>query len=941
MVTRQDYDGFISYSHAADRSLAKELQHVLHRLGRSWYHRQALRIFRDDAALAASPDLWDSIQRALLSARKFVLLASPESAASSWVGREVALWREMRSQDDFLIVLTRGEIVWDDAASDFDWEQSTALPEQVRGWFDTEPLWVDVRGYHSGKQRREFRAGAAAVAAAIHGVPKDVLLGEDARQQRRLVAVLSSLLVLALVAGTVAVWQRNTAITQRDRADQQARVALSRALAAESDVRATVDPRLAAQLAGAAYGVEPTSEAKGALLRALDRNRHIVAYPRRGTDQVSTQVFASSPTPTHVALTPDGSLLAFAHLGDTAVTLWDTRSLREVAKLDPGPGLKTSEFYSLSSGLSFSGDGKILAADDGIRVQLWDVPNRRLIRTIEDAGGGYQLFLSADGRWVARTGDRRRLEPPVRVWYTETGQELPVPALADEPSSITLAFDETSARLYAEFQDGIYVLELATRDWSKVVSFRADRPIAFAVATKSRQLVISAGDSIELRELATGRLLEQHPMPAGTDQIVATSADAGTLVAADAGRLLAVHPGSDRVIELATLRAGVGVSDVAISADGRTVASISTDGDVILSSPVVDHRVIAVAGAPDYGNARTGASLNLVTAAAVDWRGELGVIGRRAGLEVWELPHMRMRTRVRLTGESDVRGVTISPDQTMAAALEDGVLTVADARSGTVSARIPVETPRPPASGGSAGVQFVPDGQHVLVDAHGGPTVVRVSDQERTQQLPVEDGGGFAMNTDASVVAVVTEAVMPRAGGSWIEIWRWQGARYARVARFHESALVREIAVSPDGTRVVLDDGDGILVVLDVADPGRRRVLKTPTAASPGEIAFTRDGTILVQAESRPGGISLWDIDGERLLVSWRDDADNEGGIGALDVGVEAQTLTDREGGGLVLWQANVPAALRALCTLAGELGPDDQDRYLPDAEVPQMCVQR
>lgn len=84
------YDGFISYSHAADRPLAKKLQRGLHRIGRPWYKPRALRVFRDDVSLAASPDLWSSIQDALLASRTFTLLACPESAASHW---SAARWR--------------------------------------------------------------------------------------------------------------------------------------------------------------------------------------------------------------------------------------------------------------------------------------------------------------------------------------------------------------------------------------------------------------------------------------------------------------------------------------------------------------------------------------------------------------------------------------------------------------------------------------------------------------------------------------------------------------------------------------------------------------------------------------------------------------------------------------------------------------------------------
>jgi hypothetical protein len=214
------YDAFISYSHAVDQLMARSLQLVLQRLGRPWYRRYALRVFRDDTALAASPDLWGSIERALLMSRTFVLLASPEAASSEWVDREVALWQQERSPESFLIILTAGDLVWSRGAGDFDWEHTTALPQRLHGWFHAEPLWVDLRedrGLDQSRLRRgrDFRSRVATVAAALHGVAKDELLSEELRQQRRMIIVLSTLLVLALVAGITAVGQRNTAVTER------------------------------------------------------------------------------------------------------------------------------------------------------------------------------------------------------------------------------------------------------------------------------------------------------------------------------------------------------------------------------------------------------------------------------------------------------------------------------------------------------------------------------------------------------------------------------------------------------------------------------------------------------------------------------------------------------------------------------------------------------
>lgn len=76
------YDAFISYSHAKDKPIATALQSVVQKLGKPWYRRRALRVFRDDTSLSATPHLWPSIEQALGKSRFLILLASPEAAAS-------------------------------------------------------------------------------------------------------------------------------------------------------------------------------------------------------------------------------------------------------------------------------------------------------------------------------------------------------------------------------------------------------------------------------------------------------------------------------------------------------------------------------------------------------------------------------------------------------------------------------------------------------------------------------------------------------------------------------------------------------------------------------------------------------------------------------------------------------------------------------------------
>ncbi|MDI6103062.1 TIR domain-containing protein [Actinoplanes sp. NEAU-A12] len=209
------FDGFISYSHAADGRLAPAVQRGLHRLAKPWHRRRALWIFRDQTGLAVTPKLWTSIQEALDGSKYFVLLASPEAARSPWVNREIEHWLATKSPDRILPVVTDGEWLWDPGTRDFT-RESSAVPETLRGVFAEEPLYLDLRwardDLHLSLQHVRFRDAIAQLAAPMHGVSKDELEGEDVRQHRRarrLSTVAATMLVLltvvASLSGVVAV----------------------------------------------------------------------------------------------------------------------------------------------------------------------------------------------------------------------------------------------------------------------------------------------------------------------------------------------------------------------------------------------------------------------------------------------------------------------------------------------------------------------------------------------------------------------------------------------------------------------------------------------------------------------------------------------------------------------------------------------------------------
>ncbi len=220
----KSYDAFISYSHAKDKAIAQALQSVVQDIGRPWWKRRALRIFRDDSSLAATPHLWYEIQASLNASRYLVLLASPEAGASPWVNKEVEHWLAAKGAQSLLIALTAGDLTWDAAANNFAVGADCALPPALIGRFAAEPKWVDLRGYRDGDERAskknpDFLTRAADLAAAIHGLPKEDLLSNELRQQRRALATAWTAAAGLAVLTVTALWQAYVADQERARVE--------------------------------------------------------------------------------------------------------------------------------------------------------------------------------------------------------------------------------------------------------------------------------------------------------------------------------------------------------------------------------------------------------------------------------------------------------------------------------------------------------------------------------------------------------------------------------------------------------------------------------------------------------------------------------------------------------------------------------------------------
>lgn len=199
--TNPRYGAFVSYNHA-DRATARRLHRRLERyripaklVGRETQFgpvpRRLGRIFRDLDELPAANDLSAEVRAALAQSDCLIVLCTPAAAASQWVAREIALFRELHPDRPILAALFEGE-------------PATAMPPPLLIGADgaaAEPLAADFRPGRDGKRLALLKLVAGAV-----GVPLDALVQRDAQARvRRVTAVtlLAGLLLLAMAGLTI------------------------------------------------------------------------------------------------------------------------------------------------------------------------------------------------------------------------------------------------------------------------------------------------------------------------------------------------------------------------------------------------------------------------------------------------------------------------------------------------------------------------------------------------------------------------------------------------------------------------------------------------------------------------------------------------------------------------------------------------------------------
>ena len=846
MVAASGYDAFISYSHLHDRVLAPRLQSSLQRFAKPWYRVRALRMFRDAASLVAGPELWAAIEEALRESRWFILLASPEAARSDWVNREVQWWLDHRTADRLIIVGTGAGLAWDRRRGD--WAAGAPVPPALRGAFSSEPLWVDLSDIPPGSHTARIPDDLiAAVAAPIRGMPKDMLIGEHLRLHRKVVRLAGGIIAFltALAVGLAAV--SVLAVRASQEADRERDAAASRLFSILSQAQGDADPVLAKQESLASWRINPSVQARYAMLNAA-------TIP-------GSAVLSTSGAVNALAFSSDGATLAAATANGIAQR-WDVATGKQIGSLHigrpgventaaftPGAGLVTGTGYgavnvwNLASGhligrspltdpftvpVALNADGTLAAtgAYDG-KAQLWNVAAGRQVGgtlTVTSKGSVVAVALSPDGSILA-TVDGVGV---TQLWDTGSGQRIGGPLDTGGAAGLVVAFSPNGAILAVGSYSSILQFNVATgtqirspiaSGWVQSLAFSQDGSTLAAGCEDGTAMLWNAATGQQLGSTLTGG------NTSGPVHAVALSPDGATLATGS-------EDGTVRLWDVGTLEPDIvplpvgADSTTVFSTDGKSWATENSDG-IIQVWDVATSRWIGVS----------------LTVAKTEFPGPFSLEGDvladqaifgSSAIQFWDIA----------TGRPVGRPIAADPDA-MALSPDAGILAMGYA-----------------------------DG------------TVQLWDVATHRQI----GGSFTVSDQAVISLAFSPDGKTLAVGATDDTARlWDVATHRQIGSpLTTSNRVYAVAFSPDGRTLATDTSlDGTVRLWDLDTD--QRIGSTLDADNDGSMAFSPDGKTLAIIGNEATAMQVWDV---RYLVNT---------VQFLCAAVDNQSMTRSE------WESNAP----------------------------------
>jgi WD40 repeat protein/class 3 adenylate cyclase len=743
----------------------------------------------------------------------------------------------------------------------------------------------------------------------------------DAERQRRtnrrlrgLLVGVAAFLVLALVAGALALVQRGRARDSAAEAARHAAIARSRELASSAISVLDEDPELTILLANEAKRAAPGEALPARLVTTL----HEAVRSMR--TELSRAWDRSLPLEQiDGAMNPAASLLAVTGRKQT-LQVWDAATGRVAWELEDKSG---AGWFSHPQ---FSPDGSVLAVAFN---RYWS----KRPRVDGGRAAGIYLLEPRTGKVIERIRPSSScgwVNLPARNAFTPDGAQL---ITVTDP----LPCRDGAMRLEFVDRQGGHVTRRVPVTSSPQVENESSRQLLFAsVDSRRRRLLVSDGDdgaglvaaSTRMIDLASGKTLWKRDLVNGfmsrDGSAVALSAPAPTERAVEL-----VDPATGKTVRY-LLGQKAGTTDVAFSADGSRAYTAGLDGTARVWDTATGSDLTTLIGQKQ-------GLLGLSVARNGD---RLATFGRDGTARVWDLT-------TRPLGET--MALDLSPAQigtraidaagrvgaVMAFTDKDVYAVVFNTATGEIVRRFPDFAGQVPA--------VTPDGDLVYQHlATYGPDLPL--SRWKVGAIVVREPSTGAIRTtlagfcryrivdvhpskDCSVsppktpyaewvlgMSVAPDGSRVVAGGQSFAASVWDadtGSVIATLGPFgHGSGGITSAAISPDGSTValrVIDDKPRVVIArLDGST-----VTEFPFAApgtSPGQLAFSPDGSLLAV-----GGKQLEVFDTKTWTPRWHVQA-HDGGVFHLDVSPDSRSIVTTGPDGFVrLWDARTGNLIQAV----------------------------
>jgi WD40 repeat protein/DNA-binding SARP family transcriptional activator len=902
------------------------------------------------------------------------LAGADEEQAEAFVRRRVSLDElELERAPDAaraLSVLTEARLLTvDEDTVEVAHESLLSEWPRLRGWLEADSEGRRLHQHLIGAARewrdsehdlaelyRGARLGAALDWAADHDTELNELEREfleesraaserEAEHQRRanrrlrtLLAGVGVLLAAAVVAGVIA-------ISERQGAQEAATVADAERLGAE----ALSEERFAdaLHLANAGVALDDSVTTRSNLLSTLLRSPAVLGVLNVGGDLSSS------------ALSPDGRTLAIG-ARDGTVRLFDTGT-RELIGDHKAPG----DVWSVA----FDPDGDSLAiagwkgaeAFEGYLVIL-DADTAR-VRSSAALGRhpaapepGLQYFESAayapDGQSLVVTysgGDVNRSLPLFMRRYDSDSAAPLGPAVQVASRSVsTQPVMSPDGRVLASTDRATYAIDAGTLTVDR--RYPVGSPFSSAISPDGGTLAIEGTDGgLRVLDLATGRM-RTLAAPGGPDSyegVGSFSPDGRTLATwGDNGIVNLWDVGRGVKIETLEGHVGEGLSLV-FSPEGRTLYTIASDSTAMIWDVAGDRRLAS----PFRTGLHPIPEDSYPPAFAVSPDGGALAVARLDGrVDLIDAETLRRIGGFEALPDTPATSIEYSPDgRTLAVAGGRGLVGLWDAESGERLGPLLDAPRRGPCADPSSlfriphcyeatvqnALAFSPDGL-LAVAGSGGELRIWDLDQREPIAPPVELPPfviGVAFSPDGSQLAIPFGYNNP--GPDGVEVLDVESGE--RVTRLRTNAEVRSVAFSPDGGLLASGDVDGTALVWATDD---WRQVGTPLPVDHGYVlalAFSPDGRTLA-ASNEDGTVALWDVESQEPIGSALP--------GPVDRWMTARFAPDGghlyavyENGRALRWEVD-PAAWRGrACTITGGgLTPDQWEEIVPEQDYIPVC---